>query len=403
MPDSSGRWSPRSVWRLLPPRLRREALFTAMEWLAPTPSRPAPPAQAPITVAGYFSAPSGLGEGARRLSDMLEGAGAVLHRADLTAALRQRPDGPPPVAPEGPGTLIVHVNGPMLPWALHALGRRAVTGKRVLAFWNWELPVLPADWARGYRFVHGILASSRFVAEAVTRPGGPPVRVVHYPVPEPRPAALSRAALGLPERGFVLATVFDSASSVERKNPMAALRAHRDAFGDRPDRVLVLKTYNTPMGGAAWREVAEAASARRNVVIIDHAMSRAELWGLLAIADGFVSLHRSEGVGLSLIEAMRLGRPVIATGWSGNMDFMDDSTALLVPWRLVPARDERGTYTVRGGCWAEPDHEAAVAGLRALAEDTALRARLAEAGRRRAAALSPEACGRAALHAIGLG
>lgn len=390
------------LWRLLPPRLRREALFTTMEWLAPRPDAAPPPAGLPITVAGYFRAPSGLGEGARRLADMLEAAGAPVHRADLTAALRQGPPGPAPEAPSGAGTLIAHVNGPMLPWALRALGADAVRGKRVLAFWNWELPRLPADWTRGYRFAHGILASTAFVADAVRRPGGPPVQVVHYPVPEPDPAPLTRAALGLPEEALLFLSVFDAASSVERKNPLGAIRAHRAAFGDRPDRVLLLKTYNTGMGGPAWREVAAACAGAPNIRIIDAELRRDEVWGLMRLCDAFVSLHRAEGVGLSLLEAMRLGRPVIATGWSGNMDFMDAQTALLVGCRMVPARDDRGTYSVAGADWAEPDADEAATGLRRLAEDPALRARLAAAGQRRVASLGMAACGQAALRAIGL-
>lgn len=391
------------LWRLLPARARREALFTAMEWLAPRPDSVVPPPARPVTVAGYFRASSGLGEGARRLAGMLEAAGANVHRVDLTAALRQGPPGPAPdPAPAGPGTLIVHVNGPMLPWAMRALGARAVRGKRVLAFWNWELPCVPADWDRGYRFAHGILASTAFVADAVRRPAGPPVEVVHYPVPDPDPAPLTRADLDLSEHAFVSLSVFDAASSVERKNPLGALRAHRAAFGDRPDRVLVLKTYNTAMGGPAWREVAEAAAGLPNVRILDRHMTRAEVWGLIRLCDTFVSLHRSEGVGLSLLEAMRLGRPVLATGWSGNMDFMDHGSARLVGHRLVPAQDERGTYSVAGASWAEPDAAEAVAGLRALAEDATLRVRLAEAGRRRVAGLTLAECGRRALNVLGL-
>jgi glycosyltransferase involved in cell wall biosynthesis len=228
------------------------------------------------------------------------------------------------------------------------------------------------------------------------------VRVVHYPVPEPDPAPLTRAGLGLPKDALLFLSVFDAASSVERKNPIGAIRAHRAAFGDRADRVLLLKTYNTGMGGGAWREVVAACADAPNIRIIDVEMTRTEVWGLMRLCNAFVSLHRAEGVGLSLLEAMRLGRPVIATGWSGNMDFMDADSALLVGCRMVPARDERGTYGAARAEWAEPDLEEAAAGLRRLAEDEALRARLAQAGQRRVQRLGMAACGEAALRAIGL-
>ncbi len=387
------------LWRLLPPAQRREALYSAMAAVAPRPMQPVPSAAGPITVAGYFRAPSGLGEGARRLADMLEVAGADVHRADLTAALRQGPAGPRPEAPEGPGTLIVHVNGPMLPWGMAALGRRVVAGKQVIGFWNWELPRMPADWGRGFRFVHRIWGSSEFVAEAARSRllARGPVEVVHYPVPEPEPAPLGRRHFGLAEDAFVALSVFDASSSVERKNPIAAILAHRAAFGDRADRVLVLKTYKTEQGGRAWQEVLAAVADAPNIRIIDREMPRAEVWALIRAADVLVSLHRAEGVGLALAEAMRLGIAVMATGWSGNMDFMDADSAVLVGHGFVPARDERGTYSLPGVTWADPDIGDAAQGLQRLAEQPERRRAMAARGQARVAALTPIACGRHAL------
>ena len=239
---------------------------------------------------------------------MLRLAGFEVAEADLTGPLRQGPPGPPPRVPPGPGTLMVHVNGPMLPWAMRALGRRAVAGKRVIAVWNWELPVLAPDWRRGFRFAHGIWVSSRFTAGAVeAEPGAPPVSVVPYMVPEPDPSPLGRADFGLPDDAFVALSVFDAGSSIARKNPLAAVAAHRAAFGDRADRVLVLKTHGTEIAGPAWREVAEAAAAAPNIRVLDRAMDRRDLWALVLAADCFLSTHRSEGFGFGIAEAMRAG------------------------------------------------------------------------------------------------
>ncbi len=382
------------VWRLLPRDLRREALFGAMAALAPRPDPEPPPAAAnhPVTVAGYFGAPTGLGSAARRLAAALRLAGFDVAEADLTGPLRQGPGGgPPPRVPPGPGTLMVHVNGPMLPWAMRVLGRRAVAGKRVVAVWNWELPVLAPDWRRGLRFAHEIWVSSRFTAGAVAaEPGAPPVRVVPYMVPEPDPSPLRRADFGLPDDAFVALSVFDASSSLARKNPLAAVAAHRAAFGDRPDRVLVLKTHNTEAAGPAWREVAEAAAAAApNVRVLDRALDRRDLWALVLAADCFVSTHRSEGFGLGIAEAMRAGRPVVATGWSGNMDFMVGEGAVALPYDLVPARDPQRTYDLPGAVWAEPRVPGAAAALAALAGDPARRAAMGEAARGAAEALSP--------------
>jgi glycosyltransferase involved in cell wall biosynthesis len=371
--------------------------------LAPRPTRPPPASAGPITVAGYFGATSGLGEGARRLADMLEAAGAAVHRADLTRALHQGgSDGTTPRRPEvpsGPGTLIMHVNGSLLPWGMQALGRRAISGKHVIGFWNWELPVLPINWLPGFHFVHRIWAPSSFVADAIRPHAQVPVEVVPYPAPELRPAPLGRADFGLPGSAFIALSVFDASSSVERKNPIGAIRAHQAAFGDRPDRLLVLKTHRTAVGGRAWTQVLAAAADSANIRIMDAEMTRPEISALIACSDAFVSLHRAEGVGLALMEAMHLGLPVVATGWSGNMDFMDTGNALLVGHSMTQATDELGVYSIPGALWAEPDLNDAAMALRSLTEQPRQSQLLARMGRARVAALTPEACG---LHALAL-
>ncbi|MDB5371209.1 MAG: hypothetical protein JWP20_2767, partial [Roseomonas sp.] len=276
---------------------------------------------------------------------------------------------PPLPVPPGPGTLLVHVNGPMLPWALRVLGRRAVAGKRVIAVWNWELPELPADWHRGFAACHEIWAGSTFVAEACRAAGSPPVRVVPYPIlPRPAPAALGRADFGLPEKAFVTLVVFDATSSIARKNPLGAIAAHHAAFGDRPDRILVIKTHATADAGPAWDMVARAARAHPNVRVLEQHLPRAGLWALMGAADCLLSLHRAEGYGFAIAEAMALGRAVVATGWSGNVDFMSGPGAFMVPYRLVPAHDPQEIYDIPRASWAEPDIVAAANLLSALAE-----------------------------------
>jgi glycosyltransferase involved in cell wall biosynthesis len=291
----------------------------------------------------------------------------------------------------------MHVNGPLLPWGMAALGWRVVAGKHVIGFWNWELPVLPTGWVPGFRFVHRIWAPSRFAAAAIRSRAQVPVEVVGYPMPELSPAPLGRADFGLPDSAFVTLSVFDTSSSIERKNPIAAIRAHRAAFGDRPDRLLVLKTYRTAEGGRAWQQLLVLAAGLTNVRIMDAEMTRQEIWALIRCADAFISLHRSEGVGLALMEAMYLGVPVVTTGWSGNMDFMDASNALLVGYAMKPAEDEGGVYSVPEAFWAEPDVNEAAMALRMLTENIGRAHEVARLGRAQVAAMTPVACGRHAL------
>ncbi|MFC0389215.1 glycosyltransferase [Muricoccus vinaceus] len=361
------------LWSSLPRRARREALFSLTAALAPRIARPAPPPALPLTVAGYFTATTGLGAATRRLAAGLRDQGFAVAEADLTGPLRQGPAGLLPVVRPGPGTLLVHVNGPMLPWALLSLGRKAVAGKRVIGVWNWELPVLPPDWNRGFAACHAIWAGTEFVAAACRRPGGPPVSVVSYPMPPPTPSRLGRADFSLPEKAFVALTVFDATSSLARKNPLGAIEAHHRAFGTSPDHVLVIKTHGTAHAGPGWAEVAAAAAARPNLRVIDAALPRADLWALMAASDVLLSLHRAEGFGFAIAEMMELGRPVVATGWSGNTDFMQGPGCHAIGYRLVPAHDPQHTYDMPQARWAEPDLDEAAAALRRIASDPALR------------------------------
>lgn len=380
----------RRAWQALPRGLRREALFTAQAALAPRPDQPVPDGLGPVAVAGFLSAPTGFGEAARQLVLVLRAAGLEPLEIDLTAPLRQGEAPPPRPVPPGPGTLLVQVNAPMLPWALRVLGRDVIAGKRVIGVWNWELPAVPGDWDRGYRFVHAIWACSRFTAAALERPGGPPVWVMPNAIPAVAAAPLGRAEFGLPSDAFVALALFDASSSLARKNPLAAIAAHRLAFGERPDRVLVIKTHATAAAGAAWREVAAAAAAP-NVRIIDALWDRPRVAALVAMADVFLSLHRSEGFGLGIAEAMRAGVPAIATGWSGNLDFFDPAGGIAVPFDLVPARDAQHTYDLPGTVWAEARVPAAADALRRLADDPALRLAMGNAAKRAAATLTPAA------------
>ncbi|MBP0444397.1 glycosyltransferase [Roseomonas sp. SSH11] len=361
------------LWSLLPRSARREALFSVTAALAPRIASPAPAAALPVTVAGYFNATTGLGAATRRLAAGLRAQGIAVGEADLTGPLRQGPPGPPPAIPPGAGTLLVHVNGPMLPWALLALGRRAVAGKRVIGVWNWELPILPPDWERGFAACHEIWAGTEFVAAACRRPGGPPVRVVPYPLPSPAPSSLGRADFSLPEDAFVTLTVFDATSSLARKNPLGAIEAHSRAFGDDPGHILLLKTHGAAKAGPSWQAVADAAARHPNIRVIDAALSRADLWALMATSDVLLSLHRSEGYGFAIAEMMELGRPVVATGWSGNTDFMHGPGCHAVGWQLIPAHDPQDTYDLPEARWAEPDIDGAAAALRRIEADPALR------------------------------
>lgn len=360
----------RRVWQALPREARRRALFALAAAAAPRRTLPAPPGTGPIGVAGALSTASGLGESARQCLAALREAGCDAYGIDLSAAFRQVRDmsaadwGTAPAA--GGGVLITHVNAPYMPMALTAIGRRNVRGRRIVGYWAWELPVVPPDWRIGYRFVHEVWVPSRFCAEAVAAAGTVPVHVLPHPIQRQEPAPVDQRRWQRPEAAFVVATVFNMASGFSRKNPVGAIAAFRRAFANEPDARLVVKVINAdayPDGARALRDAADGAA---NIEIVDAVLSAAQLARLYADSDVLLSLHRSEGFGLTIAEAMAHGCVVVATDWSGNRDFMSAQTAVPIPCRMVPARDPQGTYDHPELCWADPDVDAAATALRML-------------------------------------
>ena len=282
---------------------------------------------------------------------------------------------PPPGVP-----LVLHVNAPMLPLALLRLPDVVTRHRAIIGYWAWEMPRLPPEWRPAAACVSQVWVPSRFTAAVIEPllPGRirivPPALAIVPPVP----SAASRADFGLPQDAVVVLVSFNLASSFARKNPFAAIAAFRGAFGDRPDRVLVLKVSHPEHAPADFARLSRMAQAP-NIRIDTRILTSGDRHALTAQADIILSLHRGEGFGLVMAEAMLLGKPVIATGWSGNTDFMDSTNAALVPYRLAPARDDRLVYR---GLWAEPDVAEAAAILRSLADDKAARHALGERARK---------------------
>lgn len=325
----------------------------------------------PIIVAGFHGAVLGLGEAARGVVSALTSKGAAVQAWDVSERLGhpRRLDRGDTVAPAaGPGLIIAHMNPPEL-IQLIATDPTPFEGKRVIGYWAWELPTVPDLWKPAFRYVDEIWVPSRFTAAAIRRaaPRGLTVKVAPHPVPVSQ-AAPDRARFDLDPDRVVVLCAFDLRSTLARKNPLAALEAFRRAAGRaRRGATLVFKTVGGDEAPTALAALRAAIGATPDVVVIDEALSPDDRDRLLASCDIFLSLHRSEGFGLLLAEAMAAGKAVVATGWSGNLDFMDDRTAVLVPYALVPVDDPQGIY--RGGLWAQADVETAAQALAELIDD----------------------------------
>ena len=372
----------RRLWRQLPQHTRIRLQSELTRLIAPAPDRAAP-GGFPVSIAGLFSTAGGLGEGARLAYAALDDAGLAPTAFDLSDAFGQTefsPSEPRRALMPGSGSLIVHHNGPFMSHAMYALGREKIHGRRVIGYWAWELPQLPPIWRSGFRFVHEIWVPSTFTRNAVAAATNLPVHVVPHPITATPGTPHMRGKLGLPQNALIVLNVFHIGSAFSRKNPLAAIAAFRRAFADAPDRVLVIKLIDN--GADQARQQLDAAIAgASNIRLIEGALPQSDMSGLMAAADIVISLHRSEGFGLVLAQAMALGKPVVATGWSGNLDFMNERNSALVSCSLVPVHDPDGLFGVPDQEWADADVDHAAEWLRKLAHDAELRGRLGAAAR----------------------
>jgi glycosyltransferase involved in cell wall biosynthesis len=172
----------------------------------------------------------------------------------------------------------------------------------------------------------------------------------------------------------------DFHSVFERKNPLGSLTAYTRAFGPDDGATLVLKSINGSHHAAELDRLRQAAADRPDVIVVDGYVDAHRVQGLLERSDCLVSLHRSEGFGLNLADAMASGRPVIATGFSGNMAFMDEASAFLVPYDLVPVGPGHDPYPASAH-WADPDLDVAADLMRRVFDDPGGAGLVGERGR----------------------
>ncbi|MEM9667810.1 MAG: glycosyltransferase [Pseudomonadota bacterium] len=403
--------SAQRAWRTLPEparhrfwtALRPTIEFYRFQSLA-RPSDIVPKRQdAPLVVAGLFSTASGLGEGARSTWRSLKAAGLSPLAVDLSdkfAPVDYQPEMPLHSMPDDvDGTLILQMNAPETPAALRHLSMKRGRSWYTIGYWAWELPTFPTGWERPFPLLSEIWAISTFTAGAFQREDAPPISVFGHAISPPETITPSCQKFGqrygLPEDAFVFLATADSMSSVERKNPMAAIAAHRAAFGDDPSAILLVKTRNLDRAPKAKVHLESATAGYQNIRLIDESLSEAARWELLDAVDAVVALHRSEGFGLVIAEAMAIGKPVITTDWSGNMDFCDEDTVWLVPSRLIDVHDPYGVYRVKHSQWADADTQHAAECLKVVRDDAFQRAQKTVKARDRIAHLaSPESLGK---------
>lgn len=238
-----------------------------------------------------------------------------------------------------------------------------------IGVWAWELPRFPERWYDRFAYYDEIWVASSFIANPLSQVSPVPVVLVP-PVLTPEKKGRrgrGRERLGVQAEEFVFLFIFDFHSRAERKNPLAVIEAFKLAF-DRAEPVrLVIKCVNARADSANWARMQESSQGYP-VSLYDGYWSADEIRDLMAACDAYVSLHRAEGTGLTVTDAMAYGKPVIATGWSGNMNFMNVSNSYPVRYELVEIKQSAGQYRA-GETWAEPSVEHAAELMRRLYEN----------------------------------
>lgn len=326
------------------------------------------PDQPHFLISGFVSEAFGIGRAARLTVDGLASLGYRVTAHDLRPSQRGLLTRPPRPLPVQPDIWLIHANPPEARMAL--VVHDGWQDLYRIGYWAWESDLAPCDWLEVARWFHEIWVPSRFVRDAFARAfaqGGldheaQKLRVVSHPVAIPNLAPRPD-----PSRVRVL-TQFDPNSGFDRKNPEGALRAWLMAFPDASDAAeLIIKSHAGASGLAAWQGLKDLAEGRSDIVFIAETLSDADHSALLESCDILLSLHRAEGFGLPLAEAMAAGKAVIATEGTGNSDFMSVDNSILIPATPVPASI---MYNGPKAAWQEPDITAAAQALRQLLADS---------------------------------
>jgi glycosyltransferase involved in cell wall biosynthesis len=351
------------------------------QWLPPTPVDDRPSAGEidasagggepwGVNVAGFLRSELGVGEAARTVIAALDARGVPVMPIQGRSIPPSRQGHVfsfvDPAAAPFPINLIC-VNADELQPFLADAGPEFSNNRYTIGFWWWEVTTFPERSAGALELLDEVWVGSEHVEEALRPLSDVPVVRVRIPVTMPPMLPHSRAELGLPD-GFLFFFMFDFHSVFERKNPLAVIEAFRTAFEPDAGASLVIKCINHQSDLDNYDRLRLATDSRPDIHLVDRYVSAEHKDAMVAACDCYVSLHRSEGFGLTPAEAMYLGKPVIATRYSGNLDFMTDANSYLVDYELRPVGEGNFPYPANGE-WADPDISHAARLMRKVVDD----------------------------------
>jgi len=333
-----------------------------------------------IEVVGLFHNASGLGESARLCATQLKSEGYKVRCTSVENFLLKHHEigweFEDTAGKDEIGLRIIHLNPPMIPPYALRLGLKKFASVYNIGYWAWELEKLPREWTKSLNYINAVMGPSDFTASTMRHYTSKPVFTLPHPVTIRKVTDNIRERIGIGKDDFLICSVFALESSLERKNPQALVNAFLEAFGDKPDAYLVFKISKIGDGKA---ELLALSKDHKNIRFIDDVWPREDILGLIKTADVYASLHHAEGFGLCMAEAMLLGTPVVATNWSGNVDFCHEENSFPVGYSMVPVRARHSEFArARNSVWAEADVHQAAAILRQIYEDPSLAKKKAE-------------------------
>lgn len=324
-----------------------------------------------VNIIGHFCYPSGLRVSVESMTEALGQVGVDTSLRDLRTDAQDDPHHVDFDGPEVHDVTLIHTQPqPFFPEAYVRadLAERSRRTYRV-AYWYWEFDSIPDAWVDSAKQVDEVWTATEFIARGLRARLSVPVRTLFPGVRLTPFEVRKRSDFGLDEGCYTFLFTFHMMSVMERKNPLGLIRAFRAAFREDDKVSLVLKTSFGDRHPAELQKLRDAATGA-NITVIDQVFSPDEVLSLMNACDAYVSLHRSEGLGLTMAEAMLMGKPVIATNFSGNVDFMDDSNSLLVPYELVKLGKPIPPYDADLE-WAEPSVDHAARHMRRVYDDQA--------------------------------
>ncbi|MBU5444373.1 glycosyltransferase [Paenibacillus sp. MSJ-34] len=339
-----------------------------------------------INLIGYARSETGVGESCRLAANAYTAAdisfgiinfnlGNIARSQDMTWASKEI---------ERPlyNVNIFHVNADQMPIACEHLGQNIVSGRYNIGYWHWELPEFPDEWNSSFQLVHEIWVPSQFIVDAISTKSPVPVIKIPHGIEVKLSGYFDRNHFGLPDKPFLFMSMFDTYSFQERKNPIAVVHAFKKAFQPNDEKVgLVIKVNHSNGNPEGINMLKRVIEGYQNIYLIEGTLNRDEINALITNTDCFVSLHRSEGFGLGLAEAMYLGKPVIGTNWSANIDFMNQKNSCTVDYKLIQLGSDMGPYKAHQ-YWADPDLDHASYYMKKLYSDREYYERIAVEGQK---------------------